>query len=131
MMPVQRIISILAISILFMSCKNKTKEVEEGRIRPVAYSEGDTLELDPYPENLASWLAFYGGRFHDFRNGAFLASGVVLHWDSLTSSPLQDIPDSSGYIGTTTAAGTSIFPMGVLLFLPTARPRSAPIWTRR
>lgn len=82
------IMIMLSISIMvFASCGNKGPQVmEEGRIRPAAYSEGDTLELDPYPTNLAAWMNFFQKKFPHFRNGEFKASGVVLHLDSLPNA---------------------------------------------
>lgn len=110
-MQVRSIISFLALSVLVISCgSKKTKEVEEGKIRPVAYSEGDTLELDPYPPSLSSWLDFFHNKFPDFKNGNFGASGVVLHLEQMppadgtsgsTPTPYDRIaynPDSSSYI---------------------------------
>ncbi len=95
MMPVRRTISMLTLILLTVSCgTHGAKEAEEGKIRPVAYSEGDTLELETYPPNLATWMAFYHDRFPDFRNGTFHASGVVLHLDSLPASTSPEPPDS-------------------------------------
>jgi hypothetical protein len=77
---------------LFLLCActgGKEQGEETGKRMPAAYSEGDTLELDPFPKNLQEWMTFYGSHFPGFRNGNFKASGIVLHFDSL---PLSQTP---------------------------------------
>ena len=99
----------LSVILILDACRcNRGHGIDEGRIRPVAYGEGDTLELDPYPDDLSEWLAFYQRRLPGFRNGNFRSSGVVLHLDSLvyaTSNAMgsgrRDLawnPDSSFFI---------------------------------
>lgn len=126
MMPLRRTIFFLALTCTTFACgSGKNGSVEEGKIRPVAYSEGDTLELDPYPPNLSLWLAFHGKKLPGFLNGTFRASGVVLHIDSLKTVPdptkhvginslLSWNPDSSMYINIFGNGWTIYPPMNAL-----------------
>jgi len=103
-------LTILVMVLLLQSCGgDRNVEPLPGRTMPVAYAEGDTLELDPYPPNLSEWMAYYSEQFPGFVNGQFRCSGGTLHMDSLriAESPvpgpqfrpyLSFNPDSSAYI---------------------------------
>ncbi len=78
----------------FLSCHDPSKSIDQpGRNTPLAYEIGDTLELDPYPENLKKWMDFYGSHFPGFNNGQFKASGITFQADSMKPA-LSSVPAS-------------------------------------